>query len=134
MLDDLGLVAAVEWYAREMSRRGEIEVDVHAKNVSEALPDPVKVCVYRIVQEAVNNVQRHAKAKNAVVELEQTNDAIRVKIVDDFIDFDPRRVCVMGLVCIEERVKLLGLKIEIDSRTGTGTTIRAELPLAGTKK
>jgi len=134
MLDDLGLVAAVEWYAREMSRRGEIEVDVHAKNVSEALPDPVKVCVYRIVQEAVNNVQRHAKAKNAVVELEQTSDAIRVKITDDGSGFDPKRARGMGLLGMEERVKRLGGKIEIDSRTGTGTTIRAELPLAGTKK
>jgi signal transduction histidine kinase len=134
MLDDLGLVAAVEWYAREMSRRGEIEVDVHAENVSEALPDPVKVCVYRIVQEAVNNVQRHAKAKNAVVELEQTSDAIRVKITDDGSGFDPKRARGMGLLGMEERVKRLGGKIEIDSRPGTGTTIRAELPLTGTKK
>ena len=134
MLDDLGLVAAVEWYAREMSRRGEIEVDVHAENMSEALPDPLKVCVYRIVQEAVNNVQRHAKAKNAVVELEQTTDAIRVKITDNGSGFDPKRARGMGLLGMEERVKRLGGKIEIDSRPGTGTTIRAELPLAGTKK
>ena len=134
MLDDLGLVAAVEWYAREMSRRGEIEVEVRAENVSEALPDPVKVCVYRIVQEAVNNVQRHAKAKNAVVELEQTTDAIRVKITDNGSGFDPKRARGMGLLGMEERVKRLGGKIEIDSRPGTGTTIRAELPLTGTKK
>jgi signal transduction histidine kinase len=134
MLDDLGLVAAVEWYAREMSRRGEIEVEVRAENVSEALPDPVKVCVYRMVQEAVNNVQRHAKAKNAVVELKQTSDAIRVKITDDGNGFDPKRARGMGLLGMEERVKRLGGKIEIDSRPGTGTAIRAELPLAGTKK
>ena len=65
MLDDLGLVPAVEWYAREMSRRGEIEVEVRAENVSEDLPDPLKLCVYRMVQEALNNAQRHAHAKNA---------------------------------------------------------------------
>jgi signal transduction histidine kinase len=68
------------------------------------------------------------------VELEQTNDAIRVKITDDGSGFDPKRARGMGLLGMEERVKRLGGKIEIDSRTGTGTTIRAELPLAGTKK
>lgn len=129
MLDDLGLVAAVEWYAREISRRGEIEVEVRAENVSEALPDPVKICVYRIVQEAVNNVQRHAKAKNSVVELQQTTDAIRVKITDDGRGFDSKRTRGMGLLGMEERVKRLRGKIEIDSRPGAGTTIRAELPL-----
>jgi signal transduction histidine kinase len=133
MLDDLGLVPAVEWYAREMSRRGEIEVEVRAENVSEELPDEVKVGVYRIVQEAVNNVQRHAKAKNAVVELEQTANAIRVKITDDGSGFDPKRARGMGLLGMEERVKRLGGTIEIDSRPGAGTTIRAELPLASTR-
>jgi len=53
MLDDLGLVPAVEWYARELSRQAGIEVKVHAENVSEKLPDEVKVCVYRVIQEAL---------------------------------------------------------------------------------
>jgi signal transduction histidine kinase len=133
MLDDLGLVPAVEWYAREMSRRGVIEVEVRAENVSEELPDEVKVGVYRIVQEAVNNVQRHAKAKNAVVELEQNGNAIRVKVTDDGNGFDPKRARGMGLLGMEERVKRLGGTIEIDSRPGAGTSIRAELPLASTR-
>jgi signal transduction histidine kinase len=133
MLDDLGLVPAVEWYAREMSRRGQIEVEVRAENVSEELPDEVKVGVYRIVQEAVNNVQRHAKAKTAVVELEQTGKSIRVKVTDDGSGFDPKRARGMGLLGMEERVKRLGGTIEIDSRPGAGTTIRAELPLAITR-
>jgi len=131
MLDDLGLVPAVEWYAREMSRRDEIEVEVRAENVSEELPDPLKLCVYRIVQEALNNAQRHAHAKNAVVELQQTGDVIRVNTRDDGSGFDPKRTRGMGLLGMEERVKRLGGTIEIDSRPGAGTTIRAELPLAG---
>lgn len=132
MLDDLGLVPAVEWYAREMSRRGEIEVEVRAENVSEELPDPLKLCVYRMVQEALNNAQRHAHAKNAVVELKQTGDVIRVNTRDDGSGFDPKRTRGMGLLGMEERVKRLGGTMEIDSRPGAGTTIRAELPLAGT--
>jgi len=131
MLDDLGLVPAVEWYAREMSRRGEIEVEVRAENVSEELPDPLKLCVYRMVQEALNNAQRHAHAKNAVVELKQTGDVICVNTRDDGSGFDPKRTRGMGLLGMEERVKRLGGTIEIDSRPGAGTTIRAELPLTG---
>ena len=133
MLDDLGLVPAVEWYAREMSRRGEIEVEVHEEDVSEELPDPVKLCVYRMVQEALNNAARHAAAKNARVELKQTSDAIRVKITDDGRGFDPQRTRGMGLLGMEERVKRLGGTIQIDSQPGAGTTVRAELPLNSTK-
>src|ERR1700733_13701333 len=130
MLDDLGLVPAVEWYAREMSRRGETEVEVRAENISDELPDALKLCVYRVVQEALNNAQRHAHAKNAVVELEQTGDAIRVRVSDDGGGFDPKRTRGMGLLGMEERVKRLGGTIEVESRRGTGTTIRAALPLA----
>jgi len=131
MLDDLGLVAAVEWYAREMSRRGEIEVEVRSENVTEDLTDDVKLCVYRVVQEALNNAQRHAHAKNVVVELAQAAGAIRVKIVDDGSGFDAKRTRGMGLLGMEERVKRLGGRITVASQPGAGTTIEAELPLTG---
>jgi signal transduction histidine kinase len=130
MLDDLGLVAAVEWYARELSRQAGIEVKVHAENVSEKLPDEVKVCVYRVIQEALNNAQRHAHAKNVLVELTQSSDATRVKITDDGSGFDAKRTRGMGVLGMEERVKRLGGTINIDSRPGAGTTITVELPLA----
>jgi signal transduction histidine kinase len=129
MLDDLGLVPAVEWFAREMSRRGEIEVEVRAENVSEDLPDAVKLCVYRMVQEALNNARRHAHAKNAVVELNQSDDSIHLKMSDDGAGFDPKRTRGMGLLGMSERVKRLGGTLEIDSRPGSGTTIRAAIPL-----
>jgi signal transduction histidine kinase len=133
ILDDLGLVPAVEWYAREMSRRGEIEVEVRAENVCDELPDPLKLCVYRVVQESLNNAQRHAHARNAIVTLKQTSHAIHVKITDDGAGFDPRRTRGMGLLGMAERVKRLGGTIEIESQPGAGTTIRSELPLSGTK-
>jgi signal transduction histidine kinase len=129
MLDDLGLVSAVEWYARELSRRGEVEVDVKAENVSENLPDSLMVCIYRVVQEAVNNAQRHAQAKNVTVELKQTPIAIQVQIRDDGIGFDAKRTRGMGLLGMEERVKRLGGTFAIESGAGAGTSIRAELPL-----
>ncbi len=126
MLDDLGLVAAVEWYAREMSRRGETEVEVRSENVTEDLADEMKLCVYRVVQEALNNAQRHAHAKNVVVELTQADGAIRVKIADDGSGFDAKRTRGMGLLGMEERVKRLGGKIKVESQPGKGTTIEAE--------
>jgi signal transduction histidine kinase len=132
MLDDLGLLPAVEWYAREMSRRGETEVEVRAENISDALSDPLKLCVYRMVQEALNNANRHAHAKNVIVELKQSANSISVKIEDDGSGFDPKRTRGMGLLGMEERVKRLGGSINIESRPGTRTIIRAELPIETT--
>jgi signal transduction histidine kinase len=129
MLDDLGLVPAVEWYAREMSRRGETEVEVRAENISDDLSDPLKLCVYRMVQEALNNANRHAHAKNVSVDLKQSAKSISVKIEDDGSGFDPKRTRGMGLLGMEERVKRLGGSLNIESRPGTRTIIRAELPI-----
>ncbi len=129
MLDDLGLVPAVEWYAREMSRRGELEVEVQAEELPEHLADELKLCVYRLVQEALNNAQRHSHAKSVLVRLSQANGAIHVRISDHGSGFDPKRTRGMGLLGMEERVKRLGGKITIDSRPGEGASILAELPL-----
>jgi signal transduction histidine kinase len=133
MLDDLGLVPALEWYAREVSRSSETEVEVKAENVSDALPDSLMVGIYRVVQEAVNNAQRHAHAKNVIVELKETETAVQVQIKDDGAGFDGKRTRGIGLLGMEERVKRLGGAITIGSQPGTGTTIRAELPLLTAK-
>ena len=133
MLDDLGLVSAVEWYAREVSRSGEIEVEVKAENVSETLPDPLMVCIYRVVQEAVNNALRHAHAKNVTVQLRQSNAAVHVQVTDDGAGFDPNRTRGMGLLGMEERVKRQGGTLSVESRPGAGTTLRADLPLVASR-
>src|SRR5271166_5765734 len=83
MLDDLGLIPALEWQAREISRRSDMEVEVHSQNVSEDLGDETKVTVYRIVQEALNNAATHAAAKNAKVTVVQGSDRITIEITDD---------------------------------------------------
>src|SRR5207302_1461955 len=83
MLDDLGLIPALEWQAREVSRRGEMEVEVHPEMVSEHLPDEIKICVYRLVQEALNNAAAHASAKNARVSVTQGPERLEVEITDD---------------------------------------------------
>ncbi len=133
MLDDLGLVSALEWYAREVSRSSNTEVEVKAENVSETLPDSLMVCIYRVVQEAVNNARRHAHAKNVTVEVKQTDTVVQVQIRDDGSGFDGKRIRGIGLLGMDERVKRLGGTLTIDSAPGAGTTIRTELPLHGAK-
>jgi signal transduction histidine kinase len=133
MLDDLGLIPALEWQAREVSRRGDMEVDVHSEMISDGLSDEVKICAYRLVQEALNNAAAHASAKSARVSVIQNARTLRVEITDDGQGFDSARVRGMGLLGMEERVKRLGGTLKIDSRYGAGTAVVAELPLPLTR-
>jgi len=133
MLDDLGLVPALEWQAREISRRSDMEVEVlsevQSENVSESFGDETKVTIYRLVQEALNNAATHASAKNAKVTIAQTSDKITVQVTDDGHGFDPARQRGMGILGMEERVRRLGGVFTIDSAPGKATAVKAELPL-----
>lgn len=133
MLDDLGLIPALEWQAREVSRRGEMEVEVHSEMLSEQLPDEIKICVYRLVQEALNNAAAHASAKHARVAVRGGPERLEVEIADDGQGFDPQRVRGMGLLGMEERVKRLGGTLKIESRAGHGARVVAELPFERAK-
>jgi signal transduction histidine kinase len=129
MLDDLGLIPALEWQAREISRRSDMEVEVRSENVSESLSDEMKVCVYRLVQEALNNAATHASAKNTNVTVVQKSDRISVQIHDDGRGFSPERQRGMGILGMEERVRRLGGTLTLRSNPGTGSTVSAEIPL-----
>jgi signal transduction histidine kinase len=129
MLDDLGLIPALEWQAREISRRSDMEVEVHSEHVSEDLGDEMKVTIYRLVQEALNNAATHASAKNAKVTVVQSPDKIMVEITDAGHGFDPKRQRGMGILGMEERVRRLGGALTIESASGKGATVKAELPL-----
>ena len=129
MLDDLGLVAALEWQGREVSRRSEMEVTVESENVSEDLPDEYKICVYRLVQEALNNAVRHARARNAKVRVVQNQNRIAIGVADDGRGFQPEHARGLGILGMEERIKRLGGTLTVDSAPGRGATIKADLPL-----
>jgi signal transduction histidine kinase len=129
MLDDLGLTAALEWQAREVSRRSEMEVEVKADSVSDELDEQHKICIYRLAQEALNNAARHAVATSATVHVVQAHDKISVEISDNGKSFDSQTIRGMGLIGMHERVRHLGGTLTIDSRPGLGTSVRAELPL-----
>ena len=129
MLDDLGLVAALEWHAREVSKRTGMLIDTIEENVSEDLPEEHRTCVYRIVQEALNNCSKHAYAKKVRVVVRQEPNHLRVSIDDDGRGFDTNRVRGMGLVGMNERVSQLGGVLRVDSDPVRGTRLRVDLPL-----
>jgi signal transduction histidine kinase len=129
MLDDLGLIPALEWQARETSRRTRIDVRVSAENVDDSLPDAIRTCVYRVVQEALQNVARHSGASHATIGVRQAGGTLSLTIEDDGAGFNPQRTRGMGLLGIEERVRQLGGQVEVQSEPGKGTKVRVSLPV-----
>ena len=132
MLDDLGLVPALQWQARETSRRTGMLVDVVEENVSGNMPDEFRTCVYRVVQEALNNCSKHAYAKSVRVILQQGAGRLKVNIEDDGKGFDSTRVRGLGLIGMTERVGQLGGVLRVESDPSRGTSLRVELPLPST--
>jgi signal transduction histidine kinase len=130
MLDDFGLVPALEWQAREVSKRTGIRVHVAAAESAGELPDELKTCIYRVVQEALHNCARHAQARSVRVVVRQEESRIVLSVEDDGRGFDARRVRGLGLVGMEERVRHLGGAFHVRSAPGTGTKVDVELPLA----
>jgi signal transduction histidine kinase len=129
MLDDFGLIPALNWHAREMSKRTGLNVRIGADPASDDLPDEHKTCIYRLVQEALHNAARHASARNLQVTVKNESDRVLFSVQDDGSGFDKASVRGLGLLGMEERVRRLGGKFQIDSQLGRGTTISAELPL-----
>lgn len=129
MLDDLGLVPALEWQAREVSKRSGVWVKVDASGVSDGLPDEYKTSVYRIVQEALHNCVQHAGAHRVQVSLKEEPGRLKVAVEDDGKGFDATRTKGMGLLGIEERVSRLGGNFAVESQPGRGAALHVTLPL-----
>jgi signal transduction histidine kinase len=129
MLDDFGLLPALEWQAREIGKRTGLRVQVASETPGD-LPEEHKTCVYRVVQEALNNCAQHAQASVVQVSVRREVDEILLTVQDDGCGFDPERVRGLGLLGMEERVRHLGGSFQIDSRPGRGSLLRVTLPLA----
>jgi signal transduction histidine kinase len=132
MLDDFGLVPALNWHARETTKRTGLNVVLDADEAAGDLPDEHKTCIYRLVQEAIHNSARHANANNVQVDLRREAGLVRFSIRDDGDGFDTRFVRGLGLLGMEERVRRLGGRLAIESQPGRGTSIVAELPVDST--
>ncbi len=134
MLDDLGLMPAIEWLVQTFTDRTGIACRLTLANPELQLKDPHATTTFRILQEALTNIAKHARASNIEVSIEDGDDEITIRVRDDGIGFspaDPRKPDSYGLIGLRERAYLLGGKVTIDSAPGKGTRVEARLPLPG---
>ncbi|HLH30178.1 MAG TPA: MCP four helix bundle domain-containing protein [Terriglobia bacterium] len=128
MLDDLGLIPALRWQAREVSRQTCMDVTVSTDLVSDDLPDEYKTCIYRVVQEALHNCSRHSHATAVRINVLQEPRHLTLSIRDNGRGFDVKQSKGLGLLGIEERAAHLGGKCTIHSEPGSGTVLAIDLP------
>ncbi len=143
MLDHLGLVPALRWFAQTRLEAGGVRVIIkeecrrtHTDGEPCRLPSETETAVFRVVQEAINNIARHALARNVHLTFVLTDDAMTMTIEDDGIGFDLMEVSIasesgrgLGLIGMQERIQLVGGQLEIDTAPGYGTRIRIQVPL-----
>jgi len=128
-----GLVSAVSGFCVEYAAQNGLEVEFTHQRVPDALPQEVKLCLYRVAQEAIRNSQKHSGCRRVSVELAGSQEAIRLRVSDAGKGFEPgsaRGYDGLGLVSMTERVKSLGGHFRIQSRLGGGTSVEASIPLA----
>jgi two-component system sensor histidine kinase UhpB len=134
-LDDLGLVKTLARFVQDWSREFGIAADFHSQGLDTTrLPHDTEINLYRITQEALNNVLKHAHASTVAVILECREDQLVLVIEDDGVGFDRAAAGAaergIGLIGIEERAALIGGTLEIEASPGAGTTLFVRAPLA----
>jgi signal transduction histidine kinase len=136
MLDDLGLVPALKWHLDRAGQRSGLRIRLTAATLYERLPAALETVCYRVVQEALTNIVRHARAQDVRVQVERTAEAVLLTIADDGRGFDTAAAQArvqaggsLGLLSMQERVTLLGGTLHLDSAPGRGCRVFARLPL-----
>jgi len=131
-LELLGLEAAATAFCHELSKRHGVKIDVDVRNITDALPPEVALCLYRVLQEALQNVVKHSESSQTYVSLNGQADDIRLTVKDSGAGFDPHdaiRGRGLGLSSMSERLKAVGGQLSIHSTKGRGTLIQAVVPL-----
>jgi len=134
-LEDLGMVPALQYLVSELGQQDSIEVVLNVEGEAEKLPPDLEVAIYRIVQEALTNIRKHARASRAYVEANFQPEQVVITVRDDGIGFTMPEATTelvnkgnLGLMGLEERVQLFGGHLDISSRIGQGTTVQVMLP------
>lgn len=133
LLYDLGLAAALHVLVEEFSRRDEVKVTARLPEETPELPDEIALALFRIVQEALTNINKYAKATHVEIWLEVQGDKIYLEVKDDGVGFNPNSPSIArhGLAGMQHRVQMLAGKLSIASTLGIGTRIEVEVPLPG---
>lgn len=130
MLDDLGLVATIDWYLADFGRRVNLKTEFHHEDEEYSMPDKMRTAFFRIFQESITNVIRHSDATTVLVELSRLGGHISLKITDNGKGFDMSTVSgkrTLGLLGMRERSLLIGGECRIESIPGRGTTVSVEV-------
>jgi signal transduction histidine kinase len=136
ILDDLGWIPAIRFLAEGISKRADLPIYIDA-TVSGRLPSTIETTLYRIVQEALTNAVKHAKASNVWIRAWREDLVLCCSIRDDGGGFDSSQACAapgrkgLGLIAMQERVSAIGGTLHIESRPGVGTELCIRLPLEG---
>jgi signal transduction histidine kinase len=136
-LDDLGLLAAIRWYANEVSQRYNIPINIYYQGEKPRLTTEMRATIFRIVQEAITNTIRHANASQISISLTYAVDHIKLQISDDGQGFDVDKILAeqsdgspaWGLLGIFERTSLVNGTCSILSTPGQGTTVELTVPI-----
>jgi PAS domain S-box-containing protein len=131
LLDDMGLIAAMEWQLNEFEERLGIKTSLAAPEMEKQLPDAVRTGLFRIFQESLTNVAKHANAKTIKVQLQHTNGKIVLSIEDDGKGYDKKKIAgkrTLGILGMRERTLMMGGEYEIKSSPGKGTTVLVAIP------
>lgn len=131
-LKDLGLAAALEHYVNELAQRGDLHIDIELGLDDPELPLETATNIYRIVQEALNNVVRHAAATEVSVRVQHTSQRLILTVSDNGRGFDMEQMVspqTLGIVGMHERARLIDGKLSIDSKQHHGTTVQLEVPI-----
>ncbi len=136
LLDDLGLGPALQWHTDDFTRRTGVPCQYVEEGLEETLPDAVNTCVYRVVQEALRNCEKHSRAKSVAVHIRQTETDLAAEVRDDGVGFaDQRRSpASLGVLGMRERAASLGGELTILSAADAGTSVRLQLPLSKKQK
>jgi signal transduction histidine kinase len=132
ILDDFGLIAALEWSFQEDQRRMRIPVTLQVEQVPDRLPEDLAVAFYRIARECMTNIARHAQAQHVEVRLQGKGGEVTMEVQDDGCGMSAEVMnhpASFGLAQLRERAEMLHGKLEIDSRVGHGTRIRITAPI-----
>jgi len=136
LLDDLGLIPALRSFVKELAEQEKLRIHLTAFDGVEALDISRRTVLYRVTQEALTNVVRHAHAQNAKVSIRKVQDAVRLEIRDDGKSFPAERLLAakhggrLGLLGMRERVEMVGGHFTIESAPGKGTLVSVEIPIA----
>ena len=131
-LEYLGLVAAVTGFCQEFSNRQNVKIDFHSENIPKTLPKEISLCLFRIVQEALQNSLKHSGERSFEVSLKCAGNEIELTVHDSGVGFDPEVAISghgLGLTSMKERLKLVDGHLSVDSKPQAGTTVHARVPL-----